>query len=100
MVGRACSQAPSPHIMSEQGENRQGVGLNYQTQRPSCEIPPPKVFTVFKTVPPTEKQVFKMSLWGMFSTLKLKQLIKPSLVWRVHQDGFPQHSKCSCFFLY
>lgn len=57
MVGRACSQAPSPQnkaCMSEQGvsereENGQGVGLGYPSQRPSSsETPPPKGFTDFQ----------------------------------------------------
>lgn len=40
----------------------------------------PKGFTVFKTVPPTENDVIKMSLWGTFSTFELKHLVKPSLI--------------------
>lgn len=51
MVGRARSQAPLPQnkaCMSEQ-ENREGVGLGYQSQRPSpSETPPPKGFTDFQ----------------------------------------------------
>lgn len=49
MVAGAYSRAPSPHIMSEQGKKGQGVGLGYQTQRPSSsETPLPEVFTDFQ----------------------------------------------------
>lgn len=79
MAGRAYSQDPSLH-MSEQGENRQGVGL------PNPQGPPParlhllKDSYFFKTVSPAENQVFKMSPWGKLSTCKWKHLVKPSLV--------------------